>query len=137
MINHDFYADMVEGEAMVIAECQQDLAILVRTERLRLEKAFGTAFSHSALLSATKAAIAGIHISKALLAAKKPTAQSLLLEFTDTERTVLGCILKGMRNKAIAVFLEMKSLRTLETHKHNMYLKCGARNVRQLAFIFG
>ena len=133
----NFYKDTCDEERQVIAECQQDLAMLVRAERLRLNKV-NPVISLDDLLASVKASMAEAHMANALFSRiKMADPQALMLEFTETERNVLRLLLDGKRSKAIAPMLGIGSWRTVDTHIGKIYKKCGTKDKKRLCSIFG
>jgi DNA-binding NarL/FixJ family response regulator len=133
----NFYKDACKEEMLVIDECQHDLAMLVRSERLRLDKV-NPEINLVALLANVKASLAEAHMTNMLFARiSAADPQALVLEFTKTERNVLRLLLDGKRSKAIAPLLGIGSWRTVDTHIGKIYKKCGTKDKRRLCSIFG
>lgn len=130
MFNDDFYSDTHVEERRVIAEMQQDLAMLIRSEWLKGATAFGD------LLASSKASMAKTHIYNALFAKASRDPQTLMLKLTKAQRNVLRYILGGKESKEIGPLLNI-SFRTVDVHRRNIHKKCGTHDKIGLVAIFG
>ena len=132
----NFYKDTCEEEILVIAECQQDLAMLVRAERRRLSKV-SPVISLDDLLANVKASMAETHMTNMLFARLKTAdPQALVWDFTKTERDVLRLLLDGKPSKVIAPLLGIRSWRTVDKHIGHIYKKCGTKDKKRLSVLF-